>query len=252
MRTYLFIGLSFLTAACTTSDHTAAGTVLEIEGDTGDAVEVGDVVEGDTWADNTDTGSDDQVAACDDTEDYTYPVETWDGIVEMGNQLEMTVSEDSPYWYLEPGYANVFSVDFAAVNECGDDLTVGGFTMYVSTTDVGNTYWYEEATEVEMVDLDTGESFGFGYMGVCNLNGGGCPQSTVVFREGEMGYYGLSIPAGTTRKIGFIPDTRNVSHNDTMRMTIGANQMGVYDEHGEFHVIRYDAVRGYQVAFTTL
>ncbi len=198
-------------------------------------------------------------AYVDNTGECEFRVEAWetddnpstdgvtDNVVTMANVLDISLNSDTPSGVTEPGEIEVLRLNFAARDPDCADMTVTGFTMYVSATDNADTDWFDAMDTVWARNLSTGEDLGDGYVGVCWKDG--CPQSTAGMYMDE-DFAGLTIPAGSTYTVAFYMDTTGASQDwdDSLQVSLAPSQLEATDGE-ETRVLRFDTIAGGTIQF---
>lgn len=241
MRSFLTIAALLATGCSTRTTPVASpfmvGNAEEVGSDTGSE----DTGSGDT-AVETDTGTAEDTAA---VPACKFNVSTWDGEVEMGNTLSVTLNESSPSGEAVPGRIDVLTVDFTADDPDCADLLVTSFGVKGVWTD-GAAYvdengypqhgwtptWVGAAIDEELV------------AGVAPTNPTG--NETFAYMM-----YPFVVHAGETVTVTVSASLYGASPelNDTALFNVIGSAIGVYDGQSDPRVLNGDDVIGSTIAF---
>jgi hypothetical protein len=230
-----FLGAcGFAAAGCTYNTTYVDNYYDVVEDDTGAVVEDDTAVE-DTAVEDTaveDTAVEDTGAepSCE------FEVETWDGVVAMGNTMTISLSPYSPGGASIPGTIEVLRLDFQVDNMKCDNLSLLGFTVFGLWTDIENSGW--SPTDIHAVDLTTNTELGYA---------GTSQPGSIVYAGFEMN---MEIEAGNTHSVAIFANLSGASaaEDDSVRFDLYLDSVEVEDNTSR-HVLRHDGVSGNTIVF---
>jgi hypothetical protein len=160
--------------------------------------------------------------------DCRFPTETWDGTVDMGNQLNIEILDNGGLGQYG-GYHTLSAAMTAEDPDCAN-LYIPGFTIVSSWTDLDESEWgigwvgtYEDG---ELTSGTTGTS----------RPSGGQTGYTCIYES-------ILVPAGETVIVDFEIKTDGAAPGDELKTGFYTSSMALYDGENEV-VIKYDTVYG--------
>jgi hypothetical protein len=164
----------------------------------------------------------DDTGATDDTAEPApvceFVVDTWDGEVIMGNNLIVSLNQDTPSGQILPGMNDVLVLDFTAQDPNCADILVVGFSVKILWTDNAGTGWHPSWLGMAIDDeLVTG----------IGLTGG--------FADGTINHIGIHdafvVPAGETVTTTFSAEMLGASavEDDSVLFGLYTGSLTIYD-----------------------